>query len=316
MVQYTLRIWQYKAPELEATMESKREQAEKILNEIPKTPEGIRSDRQPDLFLKWTGMSHKELMDSWRANMKGPTLLTACGGFAAKFGLRIGIKDIKSYFKLKQSLADIGKSHAWVPASSGAKPEVGDILRHSPRYHVDVAAGWDGVGEKAKLKRVAAGQSVHKRPTTSVENEFDALKWVTGANAYNPANLEGWLDLDKYFDVAPSVGPIGPTFGWLKGWWKVWDGNTYWYHFGPNGTVQYTMTEPTNLSSPPIKPTNVGNYSYTLPSTLVVTWNKVSSAPVACRETFHAVSGCQQMNGKSNLYGPLFATRAGGGGVG
>jgi hypothetical protein len=49
-----------------ATMSAKREEAEKILNEIPKTPEGIRSDTQPELFQRWTGYKHTDLMEHWR----------------------------------------------------------------------------------------------------------------------------------------------------------------------------------------------------------------------------------------------------------
>lgn len=290
-------------------MATKREEALEILNKIPKTAEGIRSDKQPDLFLQWTGISHKSMMDSWKENLSGPKLFTACGGFASKFGGLIGITGITSYFDLEKSLSDAGKSHAWVAASSGAKPQIGDILRHTV-YHVDVAAGWDG----ARLKRVAAGQSNHPRPTTSdkVEKEFDALKWLTGGAAYNSANLQGWLDLDKYFGAAPAAGP----HGWLHGWWQVWDGNRYWYHLAPNGVATYTKMQPANLNRPPSRPTNVGYFSYTAPSTLVVTWNQVAGAPEPCEETFYnATPGCKLMNARSNLYGPLVATRLENGGI-
>jgi hypothetical protein len=231
----------------------------------------------------------------------GPKLLTACGGFASKFAGLIGITGLASFFELEKSLKESGKAHAWVPASSGADPQVGDILRHTV-FHVDVAAGWDG----RQLKRVAAGQSSHPRPTKSVEGEFDALKWVTGTGPYNSANLQGWLDLDKFFAAAPSVGP---TFGWLNGWWKVWDRNTYFYYFGPNGVVKYTKTQPANFA-PPKQANNTGCYTYTAPSELVVTWNKVAGVAAACCETFYNASpGCRQMNAKSNLYSPLVATK-------
>lgn len=291
-------------------MATKREQAAEILSKITKAAEGIRSDKQPDLFLDWTGYKHEDMKQSWRENMNGPKLLTACGGFASKFGGLIGITGIRSYFELKESLSEVGKPHAWVAASSGADPQVGDILRHTV-FHVDVAAGWDG----RKLKRVAAGQSMHPRPTKSVENEFDALKWVTGGGPYNSANLQGWLDLDKYFGAAPSPS-VGPTYGWLNGWWKVWDGSTYYYYFEPGGGVQYTLKQPVNRSAPPTRANNVGTYTYA-PSknTLVVTWNKVATAAAPCEETFvNALPGCTQMNATSNLYGSLVATRLDGGG--
>jgi hypothetical protein len=291
-------------------MSAKRNKAAEILAQIPKTAEGIRSDTQSALFLRWTGISHDQMMKSWRENMNGPKLLTACGGYASKFAAEIGITDINSFFELEKSLKDVGKAHAWVPASSGARPDVGDILRHTV-FHVDVAAGWDG----PKLIRVAAGQSNHLRPTKSVEGEFDALKWVTGKGPYNAANLQGWLDLDKYFGASASPS-VGPTFGWLDGWWKVWDGKTYWYYFGPNGVVKYSKTQPANFAGPPKQADNVGTYAFNPQNGLVVTWNKVAGVTTACRETFYNASpGCKQMNARSNLYGPLVATKVGGGGI-
>ena len=285
-----------------APMSPKRNQALEILNKIPKSGDGIRSDKQPELFFQWTGYTQEQMLKSWRENMNGPAVLTACGGFAGHFSDLIGITGVRSYFELEKSLAEAGKSYAWVAASSGASPQIGDILRHTV-FHVDVAAGWDD----RKLKRVAAGQSSHPRPTKNVENEFDALKWVTGKAAYNPANLQGWLDLDRYFGAAS----VGPTHGWLKGWWKVWDGSTYWYHFASNGVVKYTKTQPPYLDAPPTRANNVGTYTYTQPI-LVVTWTKVAGAPEACRETFfNVIPGCSQMNATSNLYSPLVATRLG-----
>jgi hypothetical protein len=288
-------------------MSAKRDEAAKILDRIPKSPEGIRSDTQPVDFFNWTGYKHSDMLASWRENKKGPKLLTACGGFASKFAGLIGITDIASFFDLEKSLIDAGKAHAWVPASSGAYPQVGDILRHTV-FHVDVAAGWAGNTVGGKLIRVAAGQSYHPRPTESVEGEFDRLMWVTGKSNYNPANLQGWLDLDLYFGPAPAS--VGPAIGWLNGWWKVWDGNTYYYFFGPGGVAQYTKTPPPNTSGPPKRATNVGRYTNTPPNEVVIRWNQVAGAEAACQETFYnAAPGCRQMNATSNLYSPLVATR-------
>jgi hypothetical protein len=109
-----------------------------------------------------------------------------------------------------------------------------------------------------------------------------------------------------------SLGPIppAPPLSWLNGWWKVWDGNTYYYFFGPGGGVQYTKTPPANTTAPPHLAANHGRYIYTPPNQLVVMWNQVAGAEEACRETFNnAAIGCRQMNATSNLYSPLFATR-------
>lgn len=97
---------------------------------------------------------------------------------------------------------------------------------------------------------------------------------------------------------------------WPLGWWKVWDGNTYYYFFGDDGVVKSTKTLPSNTRMPPQHANNVGHYSRTPPSHLVITWNKVAGAATSCQETFYnAVADCQQMNATSNLYSPLVAMR-------
>jgi len=162
-------------------MTPKRETALKILEEIPKGEPGIRSDTQPDEFKRRTGISHEEMMASWRANMNGPKLLTACGGFASYFAGRIEIKGITSFFELEKSLTSIGKAYAWVPASGGAKPQIGDILRHTA-FHVDVAAGWDA----GKLIRVAAGQSSHPRQKPGAADHADHFAQGRARNKADP----------------------------------------------------------------------------------------------------------------------------------
>jgi hypothetical protein len=289
---------------------TRRETALEILQEVPKGEPGIRSDKQPDEFHRLTGITHNEMLKSWRANPNGPKLYTACGGFAGKYAGRLGISGLENIFELQSSLISAGKAHAWVPASGAATPKPGDILRHKA-YHVDVAAGWvnkageaaDEWSKDARLVRVAAGQSYHPRPAKNVENEFDAVKWVTGTDAYNPAKLEGWLDLDLFFAAAPVVDA---TLSWLLGWWKVWDGNTYYYYFGKAGTVQYTKTPPAG-NGPPAKPNNRGSYTLTA-DTLVITWAPLGGPPTV--ETFgNAFTGAKLMNGTSNKYSPLVAKR-------
>lgn len=293
---------------------TRRETAAKILEEVPQAPAGIRSDLEPQRFHDFTGIWHDDMKDSWRKNKQGPKLWTACGGFAGWYAGRMGIA-ISDVFELEKSLIDTNKQHAWVQASSGAKPRVGDILRHTI-FHVDVAAGWKGTNNKvsnewsagARLIRVAAGQSSHPRPTTSVESEFDALKWVTGERAYDASKLQGWLDIDLFFEPAPVPGP---SLAWLEGWWKVWDGSFYFYFFGTGGAVQYTKTQPANTRVAPKYPANRGRYSYDAANNkLVVTWNLPAGTTTAAVETFeNAIPGCRQMNATSTLYSPLVATR-------
>ena len=101
-----------------------------------------------------------------------------------------------------------------------------------------------------------------------------------------------------------------PALEWPMGWWKVWDGNTYYYYLGPNGVAQYTKSSPLNTRVPPKNPNNVGRYTFTPPNELVVVWTKIAGARDNCRDTFYnAVPECWKMNANSNLYSPLVATR-------
>ena len=95
---------------------------------------------------------------------------------------------------------------------------------------------------------------------------------------------------------------------WLHGWWKVWDGNTYYYHFGTQGSVGYIKTRPLASSPAPANPVNRGAYAFDSDGKLVVTWNATGGATT--RETFYnASSGVTMMNATSNRYSPLVATK-------
>jgi hypothetical protein len=95
---------------------------------------------------------------------------------------------------------------------------------------------------------------------------------------------------------------------WLEGWWKVWDGNTYYYFFDRVGTVVYIETEPTTAEAP-ARPKNRGTFSFNAARQLVLRWNALPSLG-PCVETFwNARPGVTEMNANSNLYSPLVATR-------
>ncbi len=99
-------------------------------------------------------------------------------------------------------------------------------------------------------------------------------------------------------------------YEWPYGWWRIWDGATWYYFFEPHGVVKSSKSTPYNTRNAPTKAHNVGSWSYTAPSKLVVTWRQVAGAPRPCVETFYnATDGCEQMNANSNLYSPLAATR-------
>ena len=95
---------------------------------------------------------------------------------------------------------------------------------------------------------------------------------------------------------------------WLLGWWKVWDGNTYYYHFSTQGSVQFIKTRPLASAPAPGNPVNRGTYGFNSDGKLVLNWNPVGGS--VTRETFYnASAGVTQMNATSNIYSPLVATK-------
>jgi hypothetical protein len=91
---------------------------------------------------------------------------------------------------------------------------------------------------------------------------------------------------------------------WLHGWWTVWDGNTYYYHFAPNGLVRYTKTKPAATAPPPPYPLNTGRYSYSNNGHMEINWDG------GTQEIFQNVfPNAKTMNATSNRYSPLVATR-------
>lgn len=94
---------------------------------------------------------------------------------------------------------------------------------------------------------------------------------------------------------------------WLMGWWKVWDGGTYYYYFGSGGAVSYVKYVPAKSAPTPAYPVNRGHYAFE-DGKLVVTWNATGGA--VTRETFYnAFPGVTQMNANSNRFSPLVATK-------
>lgn len=282
-------------------MATRREEAMALLDrELPVGTE-VWSSRHGARFLQLTNTSHETLVANWK---KGG-IMTSCNGFAGWYAGRMGITGIESFFKLEDSLVKIDKGHAWVPADGKADPKVGDILHHAQGgtgLHVDVCIGFT---PDHRLLRAAAGQTMFKKPRNPAA-ETDVLKRVTGTGPYNFRNLLGWLDLERFFEPAPAADAT-PTSNWAMGWWDVSDGNQYYYHFGPDGRVQYTKKRPATSFAPPAVPLSSGEYSLRPNNVVFIRWNPLDGG--ATEETFTATGNRRAMNGRSNRYGPLVARR-------
>jgi len=243
-----------------------------------------RSDLNEKKFQELTGYTHARLKANWDKGSK----LSTCMEYVAHYCGRMGLTPNLGRFDLETFLPTIKKEYTWVRSMPGRKPKYGDILLHQGT-HIDVSMGFDG----EVLIRGASGQC--QIPL------YDAVGRVHGKGPYDPAKLKGWVDLERYVGGAPA------SITWLKGWWKVWDGNYYYYYFGDGGFVQYTKTPPVGTGQPPKQPANQGEYALDGPS-LKVTWNSTGGATTI--ETFYnAVPGARQMNATSNRFSPLVATR-------
>jgi len=262
-----------------------RDKARDLLKPIA---DEVQSKRDADEFSRLTGgMTHKRLQTEWENTKQTHTLRTVCIDFVGWYAGQMGIDILSSipanlrnskvdgYFALEQTLKKAGKGHAWVSAAQGGHPKCGDILRHKA-FHVDVAVDFDEV--KKVLFRIAGGQSYHPRPTDNVSAEFDNVKRVGGDGPYNSANLEGWLDLERFFEPPPA-----PTPAWVFGWWEVtWRGAGYYYYLGPDGSALWTQSPPSLATlPPPIKSgPRRGQVTFAFPSTVTIRWFDSGSVEV------------------------------------
>ena len=174
------------------------------------------------------------------------------------------------------------------------------------------------------------------RPACSSGNVYTAdtrhgdhihLDWVDLAQKNSPplyqsipykwsgsANTTGFGAALATAFAAPPSEPIAPPSvlampPWLLGWWKVYDGNTYYYFFGPGLEVHYTKTAPAQSVRPAANPMNKGRcaLSGAVQNTVTINWNAADGGTT--RETFTHQGARNDMNGTSNRYAPLYAVR-------
>jgi len=97
---------------------------------------------------------------------------------------------------------------------------------------------------------------------------------------------------------------------WLVGWWTVYDGNYYYYHFSREGIVNYIKTKPNPKWVPPTTIGNQGTVS-SIANGVSVLWKPTEPGGVSTKEDFTRVgwTSTTEMNGRSNKYAPLFARK-------
>ena len=191
--------------------------AKSVLAAVPERDGQIIST-QPE-FERLTGTSHATMKKNW----DGGGIMTACNGFVGWYGrtLRGMVPDTAAptaylgRFDLATYLPTIGMGHAWVKSTATNWPKYGDICRHTA-FHVGVSL--DFVGER--WEHADAGQGGKKVG-------YDILKRTLSKDAYDYTKLQGWIDIDIYYNTAPQTGKVPD---WLQGWWNInWRGDNYYY---------------------------------------------------------------------------------------
>lgn len=210
---------------------------------------GVKSN--PD-FLTYTGYDQLGLLTKWLSDRT-----TTCNEFCSKCGSAMGYVakgkfDGVGRFDIADYLTRTGRGHCWVPASSGSKPEYGDVFRIFElakdqngvnRNHMGVSLFLDG----STWYTVESGQG---GPSTG----YDAIE--RKQRDWMPSSLQGWVNMKALIATEARLPH------WLGGWWEVKQGpkETWYYFFEAGGKVSYTPTKPAALSQPPAFASMIGSF--------------------------------------------------------
>lgn len=134
---------------------------------------------------------------------------------------------------------------------------------------------------------------------------FEAL--CSGWSAEKAEKFKGYGRSD--FDDAYAGVAAGADLDWLLGWWRVWDGNDYFYYFDHGGRVVYVESKPHSTAAGPAAPHNRGSYAFAGSGSLVVSWNALPGLSATIETFYNARTGATLMNATSSQYSPLVATR-------
>ena len=244
--------------------------AKGILAAVPERDKGQIISTQPE-FERMTGTSHATMKKNW----DGGGIMTACNGFVGWYArtLRGMVPDTAApshylgRFDLETYLPTIGMGHAWVKSTPTNWPNYGDICRHTS-FHVGVSM--DFIGER--WEHADAGQG-GKRVG------YDILKRTLSKDPYDYTKLQGWIDINVYYNTAPQTGRVPD---WLQGWWNVnWRGDNYYYFFNLDRRVKWTERKPVDTMTRPLSAAGTG--SFTIDGNWVAIWWESGSTEVFCR---------------------------------
>ncbi len=237
-----------------------------------------------------TGMPHTMEVRNW---VISNGIMTSCNSFVGQCCIAMGVPNL-GQFELENLLIKLGKRHAWVPASSGARPGYGDIFTSAGRLHMGVSLGFEG----DTWVTIEGGQGGRSRGV-------DCVKYKR--QKFNPAEVQGWCDMRAFIDTRGAVPD------WLVGWWVVYAGNKTWhYHFNKYFELSYQPYKPGDTKSGPVTPTDTGTFSIGPGDSVVVDWLGEAGLERFTYDRFESLPGIlERMSGVSNSNEPMKAAKLG-----
>jgi hypothetical protein len=238
-------------------------------------------------FLKYTGTNHVTLLKNWA----GGGIMTTCNGFVGQAGKVMGAKDFLGQFELKEFLTKSGKGYAYVDATSGRKPNYGDLFR-SESFHMGVSLGFEG----EEWLTAEAGQGGSLKGCDAIHRK--RKKFVA-------ASLKGWCDMRSYL----SGKPMMPD--WMVGTWVVYCGNeTFHYSLTHYAEAFYYPYNPANLTLSPKMATDTGTVSLHGADGFTINWRGEVGIEKFKYERFDSFPGImEKVSGFSDSNEPMRGVR-------
>lgn len=227
-----------------------RKKAEEFLSQVPYS-DVTSNGATASLFSKLTGWTHEGLQARWAIedvpkkarrdagnfDMTGLPTTTTCNEFVGHLSGAIGSPINLGQFDIDKKLGKAGLGEAWILASSGNRPGLGDVFRPK-RFHMGVSFEFAG----DFWRTVESGQG---GPGMDYKKGLDIIR--RKEEPWNPASLQGWVDIELLMKLAMRAP------AWMTGWWRFEVNATKQFVWIPErGNPQSFDVPPASAKQPPM----------------------------------------------------------------